>query len=323
MRVAASTEVSSVTQRVRPMVHAEFQTVFTYSEAMPYEEGITRRDPSPVINVGGTYYVWYSRSVVDASGYHASIWVAASRDGRRWHEQGEAIPKGGAEAWDENGVFTPTTLIAGGTYYLFYTAVPAPFDNDDGGPGGTPTAIGVASAESPGGPWVRFDGNPVLCPGEPGTWDSHRVDDACLIVRGAQFWMYYKGRQKGLSPAETKMGLAIADYPTGPYRKHAANPVLDSGHEICVWPHGNGTASIVAPVGPQGGTIQYAADGVHFVKQAEVVPPSAPGPYRVDAYADRPWGEGITWGLCQDVTTTPEWPCLLRFDCDLRARRQR
>ena len=247
---------------------------FRYTDAMPFEDGVTRRDPSPVIRLDDAYYVWYSRTRDSEDGYSASIWYATSADGHRWEEQGEALPKGQAGAFDAHAVFTPTILVAEGKYFLFYTAVPEPFDNDQGGPGGTKTAVGVASADSPRGPWVGFQGNPVLCPdGDPEAFDSMRVDDTCLVVRNGGYWMYYKGRQMNHSPGETKMGLAIAEAPMGPYEKHAGNPVLDSGHEVCVWPHGSGVGCLVCSVGPQGNTLQYSDDGVHFRKITDIVPP--------------------------------------------------
>jgi len=291
---------------------------FKYSPALPYEEGVTRRDPSPVIQVDGIYYVWYSRTSESAQGYAASVWYATSPDGYQWQEQGEALPKGGKGTFDEHGVFTPTILIANSRYFLFYTAVPEPFINDNGGgPKGTPTAIGVASADSPKGPWVRFKDNPVLLPSDdPSHFDSMRVDDTCLIVRNGQYWMYYKGRQANRTPGETKMGLAIAQSPTGPYVKHAHNPILDSGHEVCVWPHGFGVGCLVSNVGPQGNTLQYSHDGIHFQKIADTVPPVAPGPFRADGFLDGQ-GPGVTWGL--SIENIPTWPYLVRFDCDLRA----
>lgn len=292
---------------------------FTYSPAIPFEEGVTRRDPSPVIRVDGVYYVWYSRTTHSADGYSASIWYATSKDGFTWREEGEALAKGPAGAFDEHAVFTPTILVAGGRYFLFYTAVPEPFDNDNGGPKGTRTAIGVASADSPRGPWQRFPGNPVLCPSDdPSDFDSMRVDDSCLIVREGKYWMYYKGRQAGHSPGETKMGLAISESPLGPYVKCAENPVLDSGHEVCVWPHGAGVGCMVCNVGPQGNTLQYSDDGVHFRKIVTAVPPKAPGPYRLDNFQDG-FGPGITWGLAMGLDA--HWPYLVRFNCDLRSPR--
>ena len=60
--------------------------------------------------------------------------------------------------------------------------------------------------------------------------------------------MYYKGQQTNRSARETKMGLAIADTPTGPYVKNSSNPVLDRGHEVCVRPHGYGAGCLVRNV---------------------------------------------------------------------------
>jgi hypothetical protein len=295
-----------------------FHTEFTYTTAIGFEPGVTRRDPSPVIEVDSRFHVWYSRATVDPSGYHATVWHAVSEDGHTWVEIDEAIPTGGAGAWDSNGCFTPTTLMADGRYFLYYTAVPIPFDNDEGGPNGTRTAIGVAVADHPDGPWTKLDDNPVLRPGDGAhAPDGHRLDDACLIVRNGGYWLYYKGRGKGKTPAQTVMCLAISDSPAGPFVK-ANRPVLGSGHEVCVWPHGTGVAAIVSPTGPHGSTVQYSRDGVNFEVCAEVSPPSAPGPFRSDGYQERA-GEGIQWGLCQDIASADR-PFLLRFDCDLRAQ---
>jgi len=278
-----------------------------------YEPNITRRDPSPVIKVGSLYYAWYSRSLRGPSGYFADVWYAISHDGKQWTEKGKAIGKGGKDDWDENGVFTPTILAAEGSYYLFYTAVPKPFTQEEPP---TPTAIGIAVADSPDGPWTKFEENPVLKTGSPGKWDSCRVDDACLVVREGKYWLYYKGRELGLSPAQTKMGLAIAEKPIGPYVKYPNNPVLKSGHEVCVWPHREGIAALIAPVGPEGGTVQYSSDGINFSRKAKIQPPSAPGPYRAGGFADTDFGKGISWGLCQNTREKP-LPFLMRFDCDL------
>lgn len=290
-------------------------TGFTYSEAIPFEEGVTRRDPSPVIQVDDTYYVWYSRTAESSGGYTASVWYATSEDGRSWQERSEAIPKGPKGSFDEHAVFTPTILIAGGSYYIFYTAVSEPFTNGENGSEVTRTAIGLACAESPEGPWHRKT-RPVLLPSDdPNEFDSLRVDDTCLIARNGQFWMYYKGRQVGHTPSETKMGLAISESPDGPYVKHGDNPVLDSGHEVCVWPHGSGVGCMVCNVGPQGDTLQYSENGLTFKRVADTVPPKAPGPFRNDGFCDGK-GPGVAWGVSMEDDRS--WPYLVRFDCDLK-----
>ena len=96
------------------------------------EKGICRRDPSDVIRVGETYFVWYTKVVNGPgifqypSGYTGSVWYATSEDGQSWKERGVCVRKGAQDAWDGHGVFTPGILAANGKYYLFYDGVPNP-----------------------------------------------------------------------------------------------------------------------------------------------------------------------------------------------------
>lgn len=275
-------------------------------------EGVTRRDPSPVLRHEGLYYVYYSRTTTSHDGYSATIWYATSPDGHTWNEVGEALGRGPKGAFDEHAVFTPTLLAAEGRWYLIYTAVPEPFHN---GPTGTGTAIGMASATSPAGPFHRVSDRPILTPGETAEeFDSHRCDDACLVVRQGRYWLYYKGRQWGHTPSETKMGCAVADAPTGPYRKHEKNPLVDGGHEVCVWPVEEGVAGLFCAVGPEGNTLQLSRDGIHFTRLKNIVPPTAPGPFREDAYRSDVCMT-LRWGISHRQEREGA-PYLVRFDCE-------
>ncbi len=276
------------------------------------EEGVTRRDPSPVINHDGIYYVWYTKTTETYHGYTGTIWYATSEDGFEWVEQEEAVSKGEAGSFDEQAVFTPSILLVEGKYYMTYTAVPKPFIND--GSDITKTAIGMAVAESPTGPWKK-NKEPILkTSDDENMFDSLRIDDTCFIVKNKQYYMYYKGRQINHTPAETKMGVAISKHPEGPYVKYEGNPVLESGHEVCVWPYAGGVCSLVCNVGPQGNTIQYSNNGLRFKKVFDAVPPKAPGPFREDDFVEGS-EPGLKWGIC--MREDNGWPYLLRFDCDL------
>lgn len=274
-------------------------TGFDYEDALSPEEGVTRRDPSDVLRVGGTYYVWYSKVREDEagerypSGYDAGVWYATSPDGREWTERGRAV--GPDEPWCAGSAFTPNALAADGTYYLFYTGVPEAFRNEY--PDATGTAIGVAVADSPDGPWRPHDANPVLEPGPTGTWDDFRVDDACLLRRGDRYYLYYKGVTQFAEnwPRYTPMGVAVAPDPTGPYERSPYNPLLQPGHEVLAWPQDGGVAALArASAGPRddGGGVWVGDDGLQFrraVRLAET--PGAPGAFR------DPEG-GIAWGVC-------------------------
>ena len=289
------------------------------AKGLGFEEGLTRRDPSDVIEVKGRFYVWYTRTTRGASGYDATIWYAVSEDGHTWIERGEALGRGPEGAFDERSVFTPGILAAKGAYWLFYTAVKHPFDAR------AKTAIGLARADSPDGPFTRISKDPVLVPGEAGTWigpsprttadpkgawDSHRVDDACLITREGKCFLYYKGRRMGLKPSETRMGLAVAEQPEGPYVKWKDNPVQAHGHEVLAWPLGTGVASL-ASQGPA--SFWFAEDGKAFKRVAEVKGrPNAPGAYRPQAFTDARPAENFAWGI--SMIHHPKWPYLVRFE---------
>jgi hypothetical protein len=277
------------------------------------EEGVMRRDPSDVIKAGGLYYVWYSKGKV-AHGYDATVWYATSPDGLTWTEKGEALTRGAQGGWDERSVFTPNILVAEGRYWLFFSGVSAKW-----APGKPDTAIGIAVADTPDGPWRKLPGGPVLKgTGDPKDFDSMLVDDACLIVRGGKYWLYYKGRQLENTPANTKLAVAIADKPEGPYVRYPGNPVVAGGHEVLVWPYGKGVAAMINIGPPQiRSTIQYAPDGLDFSKLADAVHvPAAPGAFRPDAFTDSGKGEMIRWGI-QIGAKKGFLPFLERFECEV------
>lgn len=284
------------------------------------EKGVMRRDPSDIIKVGEFYYVWYSKGTI-APGYDATVWYATSADGHEWKEKGMALAKGEPGKWDAASVFTPNILVAEGKYWLFYTAISKP----NKPPLGPDSKIGIAVSNSPDGPWQRLATNPALKNSDdPKDFDSHLVDDACLIKRDGKYWFYYKGRQLGKSPAQTQMGLAIADKPEGPYVRVKENPVIPGNHEVLVWPQGKGLAAMIGTTGPKEitNTIQYAEDGIHFSKTHEVKSgPWAGGAYRPEAFTGSNTGDLPEWGV-EIGKANDHLPFIQRFDASNRSLNQ-
>jgi hypothetical protein len=328
----------------------EFYASFSYAPAagLGYRVGISRRDPSPVIKVGDTYYVYYTRTEKGPApvGYEradattpantwdlASIYYATSTDTYNWQEQGLAVPRGPTGEFDERSVFTPGILVWKGKYYLYYQAVANPFNRR------TRNVIGMSWAESPDGPWHRHP-EPILEPGRPGVWkgdkddrssieaegdfDSLKVHDPFLIVREGRIYLYYKAHPMGLS-GDTPLfypdfsgGLAVADRPEGPFVKSPLNPVLNSGHEVVLWPYRSGVAALVTANGPEKNTVQWSPDGENFeIKSIVVLPPDAAGPYIPDAFTNTTDGQGFKWGLSHVAQRRDKpWPHLIRFETD-------
>ncbi len=272
------------------------EVVYCDAEGIGAEEGVMRRDPSDIIKVDDLYYVWYSKGKI-SPGYDATVWYATSPDGHSWTEKGMALGKGEPGTWEGASVFTPNILVAEGRYWLFYTGTSRKFTR----PFNPDSKIGIAVSDSPDGPWERLDSNPALTNSDdPEDFDSHLVDDACLIVRDGKYWFYYKGRQLGKGPGQTKLGLAIADKPEGPYVRYEGNPVIPGNHEVLVWPQGEGVAALIGTTGPKEWvrSIVYAEDGIHFTKTHNVKNvPHAAGAYRPEAFTDSNNGTQIRWGV--------------------------
>lgn len=289
---------------------------YTTLSGIGAEKGVMRRDPSDIIKVGDLYYLWYSKGPI-APGYDATVWYATSKDGIDWTEQGMALDKGEPATWEGASVFTPNILVAEGRYWLFYTGTSKSFYDKPFSPD---SKIGIAVSDSPDGPWERLATNPAMVnSSNPEDFDSHLIDDACLIVREGKYWFYYKGRQQGKSPGQTKMGVAIADKPEGPYVKHENNPVIQGNHEVIVWPKGKGVAAMIGTTGPKAITrsILYAEDGLNFVKTHNVKDgPVGAGGYRPEAFTDSQLGEHIDWGveLQYPVKRNTDLPYIQRWD---------
>ena len=265
-----------------------------YAEAAGIgKDKVMRRDPSDIIRVGDRFYVWYSKGP-KASGYDATIWYATSPDGHAWTEKGMALGKGDS-GWDEASVFTPNILVAEGKYWLFFSGISKNMKVKPD------TKIGVAVSDSSDGPWERVGSEPVLQGSDnPDDFDSHLIDDACLIKRDGKYWFYYKGRQLGKKPTQTNTGVAIAEHPAGPYKKYEGNPVITGVHEVLVWPEGKGVAALVGGIATpdSANSIVYAEDGFHFTKTHDVTHvPHAPGAYRPEAFTDSGKGGRIEWGV--------------------------
>ena len=272
------------------------KAVYSPTLGIGQEEGVMRRDPSDIIKVDGLYYVWYSKGKI-SPGYDATVWYATSRDGHDWTEKGMALAKGKPGSWEGASVFTPNILVAEGRYWLFYTGTSReykkPFNPD--------SKIGIAVSDSPDGPWERLATNPALENSDkPEDFDSHLVDDACLIKRDGKYWFYYKGRQLGKSPGQTQLGLAISDKPEGPYVRTTGNPVIPGNHEVLMWPQGTGVAAMIGTTGPKAITrsIMFAEDGLNFAKTHDIINvPTAAGAYRPEAFTDSGTGTQIEWGV--------------------------
>lgn len=75
------------------------------------------------------------------------------------------------------------------------------------------------------GDWNKYQGNPVLVPGEDGSWDSKMTTFVSVMEDGGTFYMYYTGRG---SENKSRIGLATSTDGKN-WTKYGSGPILDKG----------------------------------------------------------------------------------------------
>lgn len=148
-----------------------------------------------------------------------------------------ALPARGAQYWDGRSTHNPRILEYQNKYYLIYMGSTHPFANPTYGQltldspwctvGRSNKRIGLAIADSPYGPWKRFD-EPILKT-KPNTFYSFLVSNPSPIIQeDGSVMMIFKGRTYVGDDKFSDMALGMAYAPSieGPYT------VLNNGQPI-------------------------------------------------------------------------------------------
>ncbi len=173
--------------------------------------------PGELLHVGGRFVGAYH--AYPSSGYEqgaAIIGLAYSKDLLNW-EAGDPIlhPEDGAE-WERGGLYKPCLLRENGTYYLFYNAK----NRTDSS---WHEQTGVAMSKDLKN-WKRYEENPVIRNGGPGSLDERFASDPCVLRNGSEWAFFYFGLDH--------KGVARDLVATGPDLFHAtkhAKPLIDVG----------------------------------------------------------------------------------------------
>ena len=180
------------------------------------------RDPSDIIKIGSTYYVYFtavSNAMSDyPNGYQGSIYVASSSNLRSWTVVGEVVAKGGGSTWDAKGCYSPAAYYDGTTIWICYGGTPSTYPAN---PIFAET-MGMASSTSPTSGFTKSGSNPIIT-STSGQWDDYRLDDPSIVYTGSEYRIYYVGSQTALTK---KIGYSYSSSLSGTWTKYAGNPIL-------------------------------------------------------------------------------------------------
>lgn len=135
-----------------------------------------------------------------------------------------ALPERGKDFWDGHCTHNPTVVRFGQKFYLYYMGNRGDREATKGlnWVHRNNQRIGVAVADSPSGPWQRFD-KPLVEP-TPGFYDALCCNNPSVAARpGGGYLMVYKAvGDKGKPPfgGPVLHCVATSDRPTGPFKKH-------------------------------------------------------------------------------------------------------
>ena len=138
--------------------------------------------PTFVETPGGQWRLYYS-----GAGTTVGIGVLISDDkGESWQPHpSNPVFERDLDSWDQ-GILEVSILLVDGKYMMWYSGYEEPLDLDE-----TPIYVGLAHSDD-GFQWERSEYNPVLGPGEAGSWNDLRVvsphviqgDDGALYLFG-------------------------------------------------------------------------------------------------------------------------------------------
>ncbi len=174
--------------------------------------------PGELKKVRGRYVGVYQ--VYPGAGYEVGpgrIGLCWSDDFRRW-ELGEIClrPEDGAD-WERGGLYKPCLIEVSGTYYLFYNAKTQNLPKSEGG--GWREQTGVATSTDLK-TWKRYEGNPILRNGGPGSPDERFASDPCVVLDGKRWLLFYFGLDK---KGKARDLLATGD---GPFQMTKSDRIL-------------------------------------------------------------------------------------------------
>ena len=137
--------------------------------------------PCTVIRINDTLKMWYHGSTNMVNNF--SIGYAWSVDEHIWNIYPEPVlEKGENGSWDESFIYGPSVYFDGTQYHMWYSGSFNEWDDQ----------IGYAISSN-GIKWDKYEYNPVIELGEPGTFYDEWVQAGPVIKQNGIFQMWFGG----------------------------------------------------------------------------------------------------------------------------------
>jgi hypothetical protein len=141
-----------------------------------------------------------------------------------WRRLGVVFVPDGKRLWARSHAAMPTPVhLDANVFRFFYSSRDADNRSHVGW-------VDVEISESPR--ILETAREPVLSPGEDGTFDDSGISVGCVARSEGGLKLYYMGWNLGIrSPWRNAIGVACAKAPDGPFERFSAGPILDRSPE--------------------------------------------------------------------------------------------
>src|SRR5437868_6656174 len=141
-----------------------------------------------------------------------------------WRRLGPVFSPAGDQPWARSHAALPTPVHLGGDLFrIFYSARDAQARSH----------VGYADVEVSETPRVQgISPQPVLAPGEDGTFDDSGIGIGCVVAADGVQSLYYMGWNLGVRSAwRNAIGLAQSKAPGDPFVRFSPGPIVDRSPE--------------------------------------------------------------------------------------------
>lgn len=159
----------------------------TYTNPVSRGFADTFADPSVIRAKDGSWYAYATSDPLRSGGAPVPIPIARSTDLVHWTDAGAVFASGNRPSWATatSGLWAPDIRRVGDRYLLYYVVTDTTLNPGDD------SAIGVATAPSPTGPWTD-SGGPLVAPRPaPGGGFLWTFDPDLLRAADGSLWLYY------------------------------------------------------------------------------------------------------------------------------------
>ncbi|RCK69483.1 glycoside hydrolase family 43 [Desertihabitans brevis] len=170
----------------------------------------TFADPAVIEGKDGWWYAYSTADPLREGDAPGVMHIARTRDWLDWEYQGTVFDETNRPSWATatSGLWAPDVRYVEGRYVLYYTVTDTTLNPGDD------SAIGVATAPSPTGPWTPGE-EPVVAPRPQGDGFLWTFDPSQLTAVDGRRYLYYGSYFGGLHVTElSEDGLRAVGEPT-------------------------------------------------------------------------------------------------------------